>query len=216
MRWRLTAALLALAALAYLLLFATRQPFITDARSLPGDGAAGRLLAPDLLLEGRPAIGSEAAPLTIAIVLDFRNPESAAQYRERIPLLEEYAERGEARLYHKYYLPEEEYEREAGRYRYAALAACYDGEETAAFHQELFALDEEALAALAEREGVAECFERPPAWLREEMLETRLLRLLAPGLHIGIRGEDATILLGDPSETEINRTIREKQVILGI
>ncbi len=213
--------ILAILAVASLIYFvgAAQQSFITDARQLAGNRSlANQLVSSDLVLGTRSFLGAREAPITLVVVVDFFSNTSKEDYFATVPfLMREYVESGEARLYHKYYLPEDDYNGKKGRFKYALLASCYDGDDRAGFNEALFTAREDELDALAREHHVPEdCLRSVPETLYEDMLETRLFRLLSPSLHIAIDGRDATVLMGIPSPERINQTIRRKQVTLGI
>lgn len=187
--------------------------------------AYGLYVSRQPLIAGRPFVGDAEAPITIVLVLDMDGDASAELYAEKMAWIEEkYLDTGEARLYHKYYLPQEEYGTTEDRFIYAAAGSCYalaGGEDTIAFHRALFERRPLGFRALAEEHGAdgeafEACIAEPPRSLKEDAEETRLFRIRAPALHIGVDGNEAEVLVGNPGWARINQTIRAKQVTIGI
>ena len=198
--------------------------YLADARLL---AASENVLDTYLVTEPRlahfPFVGEEEAPITLVIVVDPLRKASKEQYTKIVPFLMKYVETGQARLYHKHYVAEQDFKEKKGRFIYAAAASCYarlDGQDHIAWHYGLFKTGPEELDSLATSFGLSEafadCMHTFPPGVYEEMLETRLFRIRSPSIQVGIEGQDPTILYGVPSPTKINRTIRSKQVTFGI
>lgn len=178
----------------------------------------------NLPADNRSFLGDPKAKVTIVVVVDFSSPASAAAYTAIIPsIMQTYVDTGQAKLYHKYYLLQNEFDGQTGRFIKAAAATCFllaGGNDTIAFHQALFNTSPEAIGALASRFNLTPafqaCLQQPPQSLAEDALETETFRITAPSLRIGVDLQDETILTGEPSTTRIDSTIRTKQITLGL
>jgi hypothetical protein len=171
----------------------------------------------------RSAEGNPAAGVTIVAVVDFASAANKAFYDARMPEIEEtYVATGQTRLYHQYYLPQDELEQQRGRFIYAAAATCFsaaDGKGIVSFNRALFNATPEGVEALAARFNLSPSFEAcladPPRGLAEDSFETERFRIIAPSLRIGIELNGETVLAGDPSMERIGSEVRAKQITLG-
>ncbi|HJX05924.1 MAG TPA: thioredoxin domain-containing protein [Candidatus Nanoarchaeia archaeon] len=182
-------------------------------------------------ITNRAYLGNEKAPLTIIVVVDFASDLSKKFYYEKVPeIIGLYVEPGYAKLYHKYPLTQDEFNEKRGRFIYANAVQCYTklgGKELEEFHKELFNITEdntieEKILALSDKFGVltkefTDCLEKESfEALYEDMMETRMYRIQGPSIQLGIGESDYTVLFGNPSISQINKTIRTKQVKIGI
>jgi len=218
-RWCLVTLMLLAGLLgAIALVFSTQHGYVADARELDGT-LLNELIRPQLQLGDRPALGQSDSPLQIVEVVDFNNKASEAQYKALLPFLQKnYLTNGTARLYHKYILTAEEYKQKKGRFKYAAAALCLpEQNESVHFHELLFETSEEKLPVITRRYGInlTRCLQTSAKMLRTDMLETKLLRIMAPSIRLSIDGRDETILLGDPSVQRVKKSLRNKEVLLG-
>jgi hypothetical protein len=184
---------------------------------------AERYLDQEAHIVGRSFVGSPEAPITIIYVVDFLSEEGEEHYTQVVEELSEtYIAWNQAKLFHKWYVTEEEYEQKRGRFKYAVAASCYklNGEDPIGFHRALLNSSEEELPLLTERFGLDEtynkCLESIPADVTEDMFETRLYRIVGPSMHIGLAEGNYEILQGTPTMARINRSIRTQQVRIGI
>ncbi|KYK25719.1 hypothetical protein AYK26_01750 [Euryarchaeota archaeon SM23-78] len=182
------------------------------------------------LISDRTYLGGKSSPVTLMVVVDFESDTSKKFYYEKIPRIKElYIDSGQAKLYHKYYITPEEFDTKKGRFIYASAVQCYlglGGEEIVEFHKTLFETAEKDILALTNsfvisREDFEECMNKninnnPYKVIYEDMLETKMFKIQGPSIHIGIDGRDNTVLFGNPSISLINRSIRQKQIRLGI
>jgi hypothetical protein len=176
-----------------------------------------------LVLGNRSAIGNPEAMVTIVAVVDFLSNASRDEYAAAIPEIKRlYLDTGQARLLHKYYLTEEELQQKTGRFKYAAAAICFPASQDAVlFHQALFTTPPDRIEELVREQNLSEptfsdCEAGAAAMLAEDAFETDTFRVMSPSLRIGIQEQDETVLVGNPAFARINRTIREKQVTIGI
>jgi hypothetical protein len=177
-------------------------------------------------ITNRAYLGKEKAPLTIIVVVDFASNLSKKFYYEKVPeIIGLYVEPGYARLYHKYHILADEFNEKKGRFIYANAVQCYaelGGKELEEFHKGLFNTSEEKIPALADKFGIltkdfTDCLEKDSfEALYEDMMETRMYRIQGPSVQIGIDERDYTVLFGNPSIVQINKTIRMKQIKIGI
>jgi hypothetical protein len=201
-----------------------RSPLLREnlARS---DYAAVYDLYTGRLLTGanRSAEGDPATGVTIVAVVDFTSAANKAFYDARMPEIEKmYVETGQARLYHRYYLPQDELEQRKGRFIYAAAATCFSaagGHGIVSFNQALFNATPEEVGALAARFNLSPSFEAcladPPRSLAEDSFETERFRISAPSLRIGVELVGETVLVGSPSMDRIGSAVKAKQITLG-
>lgn len=174
----------------------------------------------------RPVWGNSEAPITIIAVIDLASEDNREFYQEMMPLLEAYyINTGEAKLFHRYHLPEEEYVQKKARFIYAKSALCYTqtgGDDLIGFHGILFDADVpdipgKAQAFGADKQDFIDCMngEGIPA-LAEDMRDTELYRMWSPSLQIYLLEDDPTVLPGVSTLDRLNRTIRFKQIRIGI
>ena len=173
------------------------------------------------LLDKHPMIGMSEAQLTFIVIIDFQSDDSKNFYQTLMPqLIQEYVNDGEARVYHKYYITEAEYQDKTGRFKYSSAALCYynlGGDDIQGFHESLFSRDVEATKeAYGLGKDFDDCLGQDSVELRHDTLESSTFRISSPSLLIGIDGRDNTVLHGTPSMARINRAVRYQQVKLGI
>jgi hypothetical protein len=189
-------------------------------------GAYSALFFQSPAIENRPYIGFENAPLTIIVVVDFQSEPSKMFYEEKMPeIMNSYVNTGQAKLYHKYYIPREELEGRKSRFIYASASRCYNEftfNRTTEFNEALFSTPEDSIGALAEaysipREAFLKCIENNTFQsLYEDMLETSQFSIQSPSIYIGVNGQDNSLLLGNPSIGLIQKRMRVKQIKVGI
>jgi hypothetical protein len=197
------------------------------------------------LLGDRPYVGSSDAAVSMIAVVDFLSPESRTAYRNLLGTLSQNTSRlGSLRLYHKFYLPREDYDEKKGRFIYATAVRCieqFDSNQTVAFILALMDYLDNESVQIDERNGpslqdlaslaVSYGFAAPPGGqasllaclsssqfesITQDMVETELFRIKSPSIIIGILGKSNTVIVGTPSAERIWRIIRQKQIMIGI
>jgi len=178
------------------------------------------------LLSNRYYLGKENASITLVVVIDFKSGVGKKFYYEKVPEIKKlYVDPGYAKLYYKYYVTQDEFNRKKGRFIYAQAVQCYTklyGRATEKFHKALFNTTEQNISLLADTFAIPikdfeECMNKSSfRVIQEDMIETMMFRIQGPSIQIGIDGRDNTVLYGNPSISRINRTIRLKEIKIGI
>jgi len=177
------------------------------------------------LIDGRPYTGNQS-PITMISVIDFNSEESKLQHNTIInEIIKNFVNTNQAKIYYKYYVTEADAKQNSERYQKVKAAYCYNyikGQQSYEYNEALYSANISELASLSEKYGtnkeiMQNCLDKKEfIELKEDTAESELYRIESPSIHTGINGEENTILYGIPSATLINRTIRQKQISLGI
>jgi len=181
------------------------------------------------MIENRPIVGDESAPLTFTVITDFYSPTMKQFFDEKLSWLKEgYVDNGAAKIKFKYYITEEEYNEKKGRFIYGYVSYCYTklgGKNQYDLIYDLLSVEKdniEEIYAVTNKNGISKSLiqacmtQEPPKTLYEDMLETKSYRIVAPSTQISIEGEDSTPIYVGTSSQNINNTIRSKQIRIGI
>jgi hypothetical protein len=163
----------------------------------------------------KPSVGE--GDILISIGLDWLDKESSLELINTLDSMGVFKNRIEV----KNYLTKQEYDEEKGRFIYALSYSCYireGGDNPKEFITEaLESLPNELVKVAANNDiSILECLrDGDKGELRQDMLETETLRLLAPSTQISINGNNPTMIIGIPEIEQFNNRIRNTQIRIG-
>lgn len=178
-------------------------------------------------ITNRISLGESDAPITIVVYSNFDCDSCRKFISEKLPKIKkDLIDTGTTRFIHKNQISIDDYSEKNERFIYANSLACFESmkpENYWNFYLELFETSKDNIPVLAKKYGIIEelfndCVQNSEfSTIIEDISETQNYGIdgIAPTIYIGINGRENTIFYGIPTDSQFNRAIKQKEVLIG-